>query len=122
MAVRTHRVGFDLEPLEDRSLPSNFGVPWPDPGHLTLGFAPDGTSTPTGPSALFASLGAAGSAADWQREILRAFQTWAASANINVGLVADGGAALGVAGVVEGDTRFGDIRVAASPIDATEAA
>src|SRR5947199_46860 len=32
-----------LESLEDRSLPATFGVPWPDPGHLTLSFVPDGT-------------------------------------------------------------------------------
>jgi len=52
------RLGSQLERLEDRSLPATFGVPWADPGHLTLGFAPDTTPTPTGASALFATLDA----------------------------------------------------------------
>ncbi|AMV25554.1 Matrixin [Gemmata sp. SH-PL17] len=111
-----------FEQLEDRSLPSSFGVAWADPGHMTLSFVPDGTATPTGPSSLFASLTAAGTTTAWEREILRAFQTWAVNANINIGLVADGGQALGTVGAVQGDARFGDIRIAAAPISADEAA
>ena len=38
----------DFEALEDRSMPSTFGVPWADPNHLTLSFASDGTPTPLG--------------------------------------------------------------------------
>jgi hypothetical protein len=101
--------------LEDRSLPTTFGVPWADPGHLTLSFAPDGTATPYGPSASTQVLGQATPSASWQWEILRAFQTWAANANINIGLVADGGQLLGDVGAVQGDTRFGDVRIAAAP-------
>ena len=111
-----------FEQLEDRSLPSSFGVPWADPGHMTLSFVPDGTSAPTGPSSLFGTMSASGSTAAWEREILRAFQTWAVNANINIGLVADGGQALGAVGAVQGDTRFGDVRIAAGPISASEAA
>jgi len=52
--------------------------------------------------------------------VLRAFQTWAVNANLNVGLVADGGQPLGTAGAVQGDPRFGDVRVAAAPLSDTE--
>ena len=34
---RPHRLN-SFEALEDRSLPSTFGVPWADPNHLTLSF------------------------------------------------------------------------------------
>ena len=44
-----------------------------------------------------------------------AFQTWAVQTNLNIGLVADGGQPLGTNGAVQGDARFGDIRVAAAP-------
>ncbi len=37
------------------------------------------------------------------------------NANINVAVAGDGGQALGIAGAVQGDARFGDIRIAASP-------
>src|SRR5439155_3824771 len=44
-------------------------------------------------------------------EILRAYQTWVANANLNIALVADNGAAFDAPGAVQGDARFGDIRV-----------
>ncbi len=101
----------ELEVLEDRRVPATFGIPWSDPSHLTLSFAPDGTSVLGRASNLFGSLGATVSTSAWEREVLRAFQTWAASAEINIGLVADGGQALGTAGLVQGDARFGDLRI-----------
>src|SRR4051794_11708132 len=117
------RLGREFEPLEDRCLPSTFGIPWADPGRLTLSFAPDGTATKAGPSSLFQKLGGTGTTAAWQREVLRAFQSWAAQANINISIAADGGQALGTRGAVQGDSRFGDIRISAAPIaDAAELA
>lgn len=110
------RFGTQFEALEDRSLPSTFGVPWADAEHLTLSFAADGTQTPIGANTLSQVLASAGTNAQWKLEILRAFQTWAAHANINIGLVADGGQALGSVGAVQGDSRFGDIRVAAAKL------
>lgn len=110
------RLGSAFEALEDRSLPTAFGVPWADPEHLTLSFAADGTQTPLGTSTLSQLLSSAGTSAAWKMEILRAFQTWAANANINLGLVGDGGQALGAVGAVQGDARFGDIRVAAGQL------
>lgn len=112
-----------LAALEERSLlTSAFGIPWPDPNHLTLSFAPDGTATPYGPSALSQTLSQATPYASWQREVLRAFQTWAVNANINIGLIPDGGQPLGTVGAVQGDTRFGDVRISAAPMSPTTVA
>jgi hypothetical protein len=89
-----------------------WGVPWPNPGHVTLSFVPDGTSASSYQSNLFQTLNAAGSTAAWEQEILRAFQTWADNANINIAVVPDGGQAMGTAGAAQSDPRFGDARIA----------
>ena len=115
--TRRPRFGASFLPLEDRSVPAQFGVPWPDAGSLTLSFVPDGTPTPVGPSALAKTLGSGGTA-DWQAIVLRAFQTWAVNADVNIGLVADGGQPLGTPGAPQGDSRFGDVRVAGGPVGA----
>src|SRR4051812_35649171 len=96
-----------LEVLEDRRVPAVFGQPWADPQHLTLSFAPDTTAIAGHVSDLFATLQARGAPADWQRTILTALQTWAVQANLNVGVVADGGQAFGTPGLTQGDGRFG---------------
>ncbi|HXG12774.1 MAG TPA: matrixin family metalloprotease [Gemmataceae bacterium] len=105
-----------IEQLEDRTTPSAYGFPWPDALHLTLSFVPD--QTPAGPnqSQLFRVLDTRFDTAFWQREILRAFQTWVQHANLNIALVADDGLPLGAAGAIQGDDRFGDIRLAAYPM------
>jgi len=113
------RPSLGLEALSDRCLPTLFGIPWADPNHLTLSFAPDGTATPYGPSSAFATLGASVPTASWQRDLLRAFQTWAVSANIDIGLVADGGQPLGTVGAVQRDSRFADVRVAVAPLSSS---
>src|SRR5438874_1748662 len=104
-----------LEQLEDRLAPAIYGTPWPNPEQLTLSFAPDGTVGGVSASNLFQALNAVASASTWESEILRAFQTWAVNANINVAVVLDGGQPLGSAGAVQGDPRFGDIRISAAP-------
>ena len=86
-----------VEQLEDRSTPS-FGVPWFDATSLTLSFVPDGTIISGTPSNLASQLGNNASQQQWQKEILRAYQSWAVEANINVGLAADGGQAMGTPG------------------------
>jgi hypothetical protein len=117
MRKTAHSLGAGFEQLEDRTLPHTaFGVPWADPGHLTLSFAPDGTATQIGGSSLYQTLSAADTTAAWQRELLRAFQTWAAQTNVNVGLIGDGGQPFGSHGAVQGDGRFGDVRVGAAPL------
>lgn len=107
-----------LEYLEDRCVPTTYGIPWRDPGHLTLSFAPDGTPIAGHQSSLFQALDAYQRTVDWQREILQAFQTWAVYADINVSLREDGGQPFGTAGRLQGDARFGDIRIGAQPMAA----
>lgn len=117
--MRRRALTVDL--LEDRTTPVVWNNPWPDPGHLTLSFAPDGTDIQGSPSALFADLGSAGG--NWQTEILRAFQTWAAQTNINLSLASDGTATpFGAPGPVQGGTEHGDIRIGARPLALDELA
>jgi len=104
-----------LESLEERAVPAAFGIPWSDPGHITISFAPDGTRIAGHASMLFQTLGPR-TAAAWEGQILRAFQTWAAGAGISVSAVPDDGEAFGTPGQVQHDPRFGDIRVGAQPM------
>src|SRR5262245_6490530 len=97
--------------LEDRCIPAVFGNPWLDGTHVTLSLAPDGTSVTGQDSTLSTYLSALGPQA--KLEVLRAFQTWVANANLNVGLVGDGGQDFTVGGALQGDPRFGDIRIGA---------
>jgi hypothetical protein len=110
------RTRLSVEILEDRLNPHSFGVPWADGAHLTLSFVPDGTTVQGAPSMLFQTLSPLGSSSTWQREVLRAFQTWAVHADLNIGVVDDSGVPLGMSGGVQGDARFGDIRIAARPM------
>jgi hypothetical protein len=118
---RLQRTRLVVERLEDRLTPATtWNVPWPDPGHLTLSFAPDGTDVGGTPNALFQTLDAVAATATWQKEILRAVRTWAVHGNnVNISVVADGGQPFGTAGAPEGDSRFGDIRIAARPLAST---
>ena len=107
-----------LEQLEDRCVPATFGNPWPNAQHLTLSFPLDGTPIGPAQNQLAQNLSSAfSSPAAWQREILRALQTWAVNANVNISVMPDGGQAFGAAGVVQGDERFGDVRVGAYALD-----
>jgi hypothetical protein len=100
--------------LEDRCAPAVFGNPWLDGMHVTLSTAPDGTDVVGQASSLSTYLNALGPSA--KLEILRAFQTWVVNANLNVGLVADGGQDFTTGGAIQGDPRFGDIRIGARPL------
>lgn len=115
MRPRSRRLAFqaNIDHLEDRRVLSAFGNSWPDPMHLTLSFAPDGTSDAGQSSALYQTLGKAGTTSAWQSAIVKAYQTWAASANISITVKADGGQAMGTYGAIQGDSRFGDIRIGA---------
>jgi hypothetical protein len=108
-----------LEVLEDRCTPSSLAQPWPNPGHLTLSFVPDGTLLSGAPSNLFGTLNHVATTSQWQQIILKAFQTWAVQTNVNVGVVSDNGAPLGTDGAVQGDARFGDIRVGMQALPAS---
>ncbi|HEY1860733.1 MAG TPA: matrixin family metalloprotease [Gemmataceae bacterium] len=111
--AKSRRLAVEL--LEDRLTPATWGIAWPNPGHLTVSFVPDGTTVNGYQSNLFQTLNAGAATSAWEQEILRALQSWAVNANINVGVVADGGQALGASGAAQGDTRFGDIRIAMAP-------
>lgn len=108
---RSARARLGVESLEDRTTPAQFGNPWADPTHLTLSFAPDGSRILGLSSGLHSALGKSMPSALWQRAVLRAVQTWSEAANLNVGVVADGGQVFGASGRAQGDPRFGDIRV-----------
>lgn len=112
--LNSHRL--TVESLEDRCLLAAFGIPWPDARHLTLSVAPDGTAIAGKPSELAQSLSSIASPEVWQRELLRAFQTWAVNANINIGLVRDQGLPFGTGGLLQSDPRFGDIRIGGSKL------
>src|SRR5262249_18458642 len=104
-----------LEALEDRLTPTTFGYPWPDARHLTVSFVPDGTPVGASTSRLFSLLGP-NQAAAWEQEMLRALQAWAATTNVDLNVVADDGSPLGTPGALQGDPRFGDIRIGAVPL------
>lgn len=112
----TRRLTAGFEMLEERWTPAQFGVPWVDSAHMTMSFAPDGTTAVNQPSQLFAALDAQMPRSVWQSAIVRASQTWAKEANINIGLNRDLGQDFGTAGQGQGDSRFGDIRVGGFPM------
>jgi hypothetical protein len=108
--------------LEDRTAPAIYGQPWATPQHLTLSFAPDGTQIGGQVSDLFKTLNASQPTASWQQTVLEAVQAWASQADLNVGLVSDGGQPFGTPALNEGDTRFGDIRIGAAAMGQDSAA
>ena len=110
------RFPLGAEELERRDTPATVGNPWPDGEHLTLSLAPDGTAVGGRSSSLSALLAQLGPQA--KLDVLRAFQSWAVPANINLGLVTDNGAPFGTGGAVQSDPRFGDIRVGGIPLAA----
>ncbi len=105
------------ERLEGRIVRSTVELPWRDAMHLTLSFAPDGTDISGDSSDLFQTLESQfPSDAAWQDDIIQAFQTWESVTNISIGQVPDDGAPFGTAGLMQGDPRFGDIRIGALPM------
>lgn len=99
------------ESLESRQLLT--GVGWDNAEDLTASIAPDGTKI-AGQSSnfnqAFSSLGTPSQLRGWIQEV---FQTWTRNANLNVGIVSDGGQDFGSPGETQGDARFGDIRIGA---------
>jgi hypothetical protein len=109
----------ELEALEDRTVPTVFGVPWSNASYLTLSFAPDGTKIRGHASTLFATLNAQEPTAVWQATVLRAVQSWVVNTNLEVGVVPDGGQPFGTSGLGQEYARFGDIRIGAMPLSPT---
>jgi len=85
--------------------------------YLTLSFATDGVNVAGQPNALAAKFNAIAPQSVWEDAIVRAFQTWAVQTNADIGVVPDGGQPFGAAGSTRGDSRFGDIRIAAIAMD-----
>jgi hypothetical protein len=81
--------------------------------HVTVSFAPDGTAIGAQVSDMFQTLNAMQPTASWQQTILEAVQAWASQADLNVGLVSDGGEPFGTPALSQGENRFGDIRIGA---------
>ena len=105
-----------LERVEDRCVPAIFGIPWLSPD-VSVSFVPDGTSVNGAASSTFSKLPADGlTTAQWQGEIQRALQAWASATDLNFGFVADGGQSLGISGRIQGDSRFGDLRISSRPL------
>lgn len=102
-----------IEALESRTLCyAVSGLRWANPT-ITYSVMPDGTKlTDTASSVLYAELKAYSPAA-WQAEFARAMNTWAQYANITVKQVPDDGSPRNSWGLVQGDPRFGDIRLGA---------
>lgn len=115
---RRHRSRLVVESLERRDVMATFGIPWPDAHRITLSFVPDGTMVGDATSSMFATFDAQMPREQWQGEILRAFETWAKAADIDIAVVPDNGAPLGTPGAAQHDPRFGDIRIAVAPTDA----
>src|SRR5438552_1843893 len=111
--MKKKKTRLTVEALEDRNLMSVWGMTWAHADHLTVSFVPDGTLVDGAPSSLFQTMG---NQPAWKADILRALQTWAVNANINLTVVPDGGEPLGADGLLQGDPRFGDIRIAAAPL------
>ncbi|RMF44828.1 MAG: hypothetical protein D6753_01585 [Planctomycetota bacterium] len=99
------------EPLETRRLLSADADVFFGFGGTSVSFPVDGTQIGFRQNELNQSFDARFPGVDWKAEILRALQTWAREADINVGVVDDDGSPAGVYGPVRGDERFGDIRI-----------
>ena len=106
-----------LEGLEQRMLLySTLGGQWSQPGRISYSFAPDGTNVAGVPSALYQSMASHGiTEAQWKEEIRRAAATWQSVAGLNIAEVPDDGSPFGISGNQQQDSRFGDIRIAATP-------
>jgi hypothetical protein len=103
-----HGRGLVVEPLEKRALLYNLsGQAW-DHANLSFSFVPDGTVWDFGSSALFSRLDQIAPKEVWQREVARAFQTWANQTNLNFHQVVDQGGGQFVGG------QQGDIRLAST--------
>lgn len=116
MRPQVRKFVMNNETLESRCVPATFGVPWPNPQHITISFAPDGTDIRGQSNELNAhldsSLPSSSLSPTWKSAILEAFQIWSSKANINFTVVEEVGQfAFGSAGLSTSDSRFGDVRI-----------
>ena len=88
------------------------GGQWDNSRPITFSIAPDGQVWDRGTNNVNAVLNAQYGGTSWQKEVAVALQTWAVSANLNFASVPDGPYGWNIQGESQGDSRFGDIRVA----------
>ncbi|HKB02951.1 MAG TPA: matrixin family metalloprotease, partial [Gemmataceae bacterium] len=110
-AHRARWAQLTLTSLESRITPYVLsGFQWASPD-ISVSYMPDGTTVDGYASALFANMNAVAPTATWQREFARALQTWAQYAPLNFHFVSDDGSPGGTMGPVQGNPRFGDVRL-----------
>ena len=102
-----------IESLEPRRLLAAFGTPWPDARNLDISFPADEVQIRSDVNEIHSTLALIATAQQWQELALRAFQTWAVYADINVGLRADHDLPFGTPGLSQNDPRYGDFRIGA---------
>ncbi len=106
------------EALEQRCLLAA-GIAWTDAQNLTLSFAPDGTDVAGHENTLHSFLGELGTQGEWRTKVREGIETWTDLVDADLDIVYDQGQAFGAAGAPYSDPRFGDIRIAAIPLDET---
>ncbi|MBL8811841.1 MAG: matrixin family metalloprotease [Planctomycetaceae bacterium] len=89
---------------------------WADTKTLTISFAPDGTDVAGNSNRLNQMMDQIAPRDEWHKAITSAFQTWLNEVGMSFQVVSDSGDAFGIAGATHGDTRFGDVRVGATPL------
>lgn len=104
-----------MQTLEDRRLLTVFGTAWPDERNLSISFPIDGVQVGSYPNEINELLDPIAARQDWQELALRAYQTWAVHADINIGLRNDYNIDFGAPGMTVGDPRFGEFRFGAIP-------
>lgn len=88
------------------------GGQWDNSKPISFSIADDGAVWDGGTNDVNAQLDAEFGGSSWRNEVAVALQTWAASANLNFIPSVDGQYAWNTPGATQGDSRFGDIRVA----------
>src|SRR6056297_3090782 len=101
----------EFESLEDRRLLAAFGNAWPEPRDLTISFPADGVQLARQQNDINQTFDTLAARRDWQELALRAYQTWAIQAALNIGLRNDYNTDFGVPGMIVGDPRFGEFRI-----------
>ncbi len=104
-----------VEQLEHRRVLATFGTPWPEPRSLSVSFPTDQAAIGAYNNSVREVFDQVTDRREWQEAALRAFQTWAVYADINVGLVPDRGDDFGAVGLSSNDPRFGELRIGAFP-------
>lgn len=105
----------NFQSLEERRLLAVFGNAWPDARDLSISFPADGVAIDDSANDIGETLDGLATRQQWQESALRAYQTWAVHADINVGLRNDHNTDFGVPGLTTKDPRFGEFRVGAFP-------